>query len=279
MVVLVRLVRCASSAGRVRVACDAREAGVAAGVLKRLGCAVKRVDEHRAGQRVWERVAFECERSVEREVEAKFADLSWSRRKKRVAVMASVRAHALDAILSRREAFGFEVPVVVSNHEDLRPIAESCGVPYRVFEITPESKARQEERELAVLRALDVDVVVLARYMQILTEPFCRAFEHRIINVHPSVLPAFPGANAYLRARRAGVKLVGATAHYATAELDAGPIIAQAATACTHADTVADLDEKGAALETAVLLDALCAHLEDRVFVHGNSTIVFPPAL
>jgi len=164
---------------------------------------------------------------------------------------------------------------VVSNHPDLAPVAAQFGVPYHAFPITPETKLEQEKQTLALLERERVDVVVLARYMQVLSDGFVARWPERVIHIHHGFLPAFSGARPYHQASERGVKLIGATAHYATSELDCGPIIAQDVEPCSHRDTVEDLVRKGRDVERVVLARAVRWHLEDRILVHGRRTIVF----
>ena len=168
-----------------------------------------------------------------------------------------------------------EIAVVVSNHPDLEPVASQFGVPYHVFPIEADSKGAQEERELELLEEQGIDLVVLARYMQVLTESFVERLPNRIINIHHSFLPAFSGGRPYHQAHRRGVKLIGATAHYATPDLDEGPIIEQDVIRASHRDSVGDLARKGRDVERSVLSRAVRWHLDDRILVYGNKTIVF----
>ena len=214
------------------------------------------------------------------EVTARFAmkwRLCWGEEKKRVAVFVSRYDHCLIDLLTRWHSHEFdcEIPVIISNHEDLRPVADYFHVPFRVFPITPETKRAQEDAECALLEEAGVGLVVLARYMQILSEQFIARFPERIINIHHSFLPAFKGGRPYQQAHARGVKLVGATAHYATANLDEGPIIEQDVVRCSHRDQPPDLARKGSDLERSVLARAVRWHLEDRVLVYGNKTVVF----
>ena len=163
----------------------------------------------------------------------------------------------------------------MSNHPDLEPVARQFGIEYRVFPITPESKRAQEEREMALLEERGVDLVVLARYMQVLSGEFVERYANRLINIHHSFLPAFSGGRPYHQAHARGVKLIGATAHYATLDLDEGPIIEQDVIRTSHRDSVRDLARKGRDLERNVLSRAVAWHLEDRVLVYGNKTVVF----
>jgi formyltetrahydrofolate deformylase len=168
-----------------------------------------------------------------------------------------------------------DVPVVISNHPDHAEAAAWFGVEFHHLPVTPDTKPEQEAEVQALLRAHGVDVVVLARYMQILSPPFTEAWPNRIINIHHSFLPAFVGARPYHQAHDRGVKIIGVTAHYATAALDEGPIIAQDVTPVSHRDDVADLVRKGRDLEVAVLARALRWHVEHRVLVYGRRTVVF----
>ncbi|HMA92542.1 MAG TPA: formyltetrahydrofolate deformylase [Polyangiaceae bacterium] len=195
----------------------------------------------------------------------------------RVAIFVSKYDHCLMDLLWRHRAgeLPCELAVVVSNHEDMRPLVASYGVDFQVFPMDPASKQAQEAKELELLDALRIDLVVLARYMQILSEDFTSRYARRIINIHHSFLPAFIGGRPYHQAHERGVKLVGATAHYATSRLDEGPIIEQDVARCSHRDRVDDLVRKGRDLERAVLARAVRWHLNDRVLVYGNKTVVF----
>ena len=164
---------------------------------------------------------------------------------------------------------------MISNHPDHAALAEFSGVPFHYLPVTPDTKSEQEHQIRAILHASEVELVVLARYMQILGPTLLSAYPARIINIHHSFLPAFSGARPYHQAQQRGVKLIGATAHYVTADLDEGPIIAQDVTPVSHRDSVADLIRKGRDLETVVLARAVSAHVEHRTLVFGNKTIVF----
>jgi formyltetrahydrofolate deformylase len=203
--------------------------------------------------------------------------LEYSHRKKRVAIFVSKYDHCLVDLLLRHRAgeISGEITVVVSNHEDLRGLVESFGVDFRVFPIDPTNKLAQEEQELRLLDELGIDLVVLARYMQIVSERFVERYAMRIINIHHSFLPAFVGGRPYHQAYERGVKLIGATAHYATSRLDEGPIIEQDVVRCSHRDQIGDLIRKGRDLEKTVLARAVRSHLDDRVLVYGNKTVVF----
>jgi formyltetrahydrofolate deformylase len=204
-------------------------------------------------------------------------DLAYTERPKRVAIFASKYDHCLYDLLLRHRAgeLACEIGLVVSNHPDLEPVARQFGLEYAVFPITKETKRAQEDQELALLEEKKIDLVVLARYMQVLSDTFVQALPRRIINIHHSFLPAFVGSKPYHNAHARGVKLIGATAHYATAELDEGPIIEQDVIRASHRDTVADLVRKGRDVERAVLSRAVRWHLDDRVLVYGNKTVVF----
>ena len=195
----------------------------------------------------------------------------------RVAVLASREPHCLADLLARWRSgeLPAEIAVVISNHPDHRALAEFSGVQFVHLPVTPAGRAEQERQLVEVLQRYDVELVVLARYMQILGTTVLDAFPSRIINIHHSFLPAFVGAKPYHQAQQRGVKLIGATAHYATADLDEGPIIAQDVTPVSHRDSVADLVRKGRDLETVVLAQAVRAHVEHRTLVFGNKTIVF----
>ena len=216
-------------------------------------------------------LSIECERYKMR------WRISYSDRPKRLAIFVSKFEHCLHDLLLRHRLgeFDCELAMVISNHPDLEPVASQFGVPFHVFPITSETKAEQEKKEISFLEQEKVDLIVLARYMQILSNWFVSRFPERIINIHHSFLPAFSGARPYHQAHEQGVKLIGATAHYATSELDEGPIIAQDVVPCTHRDTVQDLVRKGRDVERVVLARAVSWHVDDRVLVHGRRTIAF----
>jgi formyltetrahydrofolate deformylase len=195
----------------------------------------------------------------------------------RIAILASTQPHCLADLLARWRSgeLPAEIVAVVSNHPDHAALAAFHDVGYHHLPVTPETRDEQERALLDVLAGHDVELVVLARYMQVLGPRVLAAYPSRIINIHHSFLPAFVGASPYYQAQRRGVKLIGATAHYATAELDEGPIIAQDVTPVSHRDSVEDLVRKGRDLETVVLARAVRAHVEHRTLVYGNKTIVF----
>jgi formyltetrahydrofolate deformylase len=198
-------------------------------------------------------------------------------RRPRMAVFVSKYDHCLHDLLLRQRAdeLGGEIALVVSNHPDLEPLARHFAVDYQLMPKHAASKLDTEARECALLQERQIDLVVMARYMQILSDGFIQRWSGRVINIHHSMLPAFIGAKPYHQARQRGVKLIGATAHYATAQLDQGPIIEQDVARCSHQDGVEELMRKGRDLERQVLARAVRWHLEDRVLIHGNRTVVF----
>jgi len=215
-----------------------------------------------------------------RNIGARF-DMTWSLHfadyRPRMAIMVSKLPHCYYDLLARWYSgeWNVEIPLIISNHPDMAPVAEKYGIPYHVFEITKENKTEQEARELALLREHQVDFIVLARYMQILSDDFVAHYPDRIINIHHSFLPAFAGARPYHHAHDRGVKIIGATSHYVTAELDEGPIIAQDTEPISHRDTVHDLIRKGRDIEKIVLSRAVLIQLRHKVLVHKNRTVVF----
>ncbi|HXW91697.1 MAG TPA: formyltetrahydrofolate deformylase [Terriglobales bacterium] len=203
--------------------------------------------------------------------------LSYSEKKYRVAIFVSKYDHCLVDLLYRHKIG--ELPVhlaaVLSNHPDLEPLVRGHNVPFFVFPIAPLTKESQEAHELELLRELNTDVIVLARYMQVLTSRFVQAFPNRIINIHHSFLPAFIGKQPYTQAYERGVKLIGATSHYVTEELDQGPIIEQDVCRVSHRDSVEDMIAKGRDLERQVLGRAVRLHALNRVLPYGRKTVVF----
>jgi formyltetrahydrofolate deformylase len=192
-----------------------------------------------------------------------------------LAVFVSRTDHVLQELIYRVRAGDLraEITCVVSNHRDLEPVARGAGIPFHHVPVTPETKREAEAAALDLIG--DVDLVVLARYMQIVSPEFCDRFPERLINIHHSFLPAFVGANPYQAAHDRGVKLIGATAHYVTPELDAGPIIEQEVSRVDHRATVEDMRRVGRYVERQVLAQAVTWHVEDRVIVEGPRTIVF----
>lgn len=203
--------------------------------------------------------------------------LSLSARPQRMAVFVSREPWCLYDILARSYSgeWPVEIPVIVANHPDLKPVADRFGIAFRVMPMTADNKVEVEEAQLALLAEHRIDLVVLAKYMQIVTDRFVRAYENRIINIHHAFLPAFPGARPYHSAHARGVKMVGATAHYVTEVLDAGPIIEQDVMRASHRDTVQDLVRSGRDIEKIVLSRAIWSHLQDKIIVHNGRTIVF----
>jgi len=203
--------------------------------------------------------------------------LHFSDDRARIALLASRQPHCLYDLLARWRTGDVraDVAIVASNHDDHREICEQIGVPFAHLPVTAETKAEQESALLAELGRRQVELVVLARYMQILTSAVVDAYPNRIINIHHSFLPAFVGANPYRQAHDRGVKLIGATAHYVTHALDEGPIIEQEVVRAPHRDDIDRLAQKSRDLETVVLARAVRAHLERRVLVYGRKTVVF----
>jgi formyltetrahydrofolate deformylase len=197
--------------------------------------------------------------------------------KKRVAIFVSKADHCLYDLLLRHRGgeLWADFALIVSNHPDLEPVAAQFGIPFSLSPRTPQNKREAEEGEIALLEGERIDLVVLARYMQVLSDTFVARFPQRIINIHHSFLPAFVGGRPYHQAHERGVKLIGATAHYATSVLDEGPIIEQDVVRCSHRDSVDDLVRKGRDLEKVVLARAVRWHLEDRVLAYSNKTVVF----
>ncbi|MDR2996715.1 MAG: formyltetrahydrofolate deformylase [Microbacterium sp.] len=275
---------------RLLIACDDQPGIVAAvaGALAEHGANIISLDQHStdaAGGRFFQRTVIHLEGLAAKRpaLEASIAavaerfDMEWSLHdaslRKRVAIFVSKYDHCLLELLWRtqRGELDIDVTMVVSNHPDLADSVRAFGVPF--VHVPADDKAAMEQRQLDLLRG-NVDLVVLARYMQILTDSFIESLGAPVINIHHSFLPAFIGANPYARAKERGVKLIGATAHYATADLDEGPIIEQDVTRVTHAESAAELQRRGADVERFVLARAVKWHAEDRVIVHGKSTVI-----
>jgi len=195
----------------------------------------------------------------------------------RMALFVSKMPHCLFDILARYTAgeWDVEIPLIISNHELLKPVAERFGIDFHYFPVTGENKDEQEKKEIELLKKYNINFVVLARYMQILSEDFVKQFPNKIINIHHSFLPAFAGAKPYHAAHERGVKIIGATSHYVTSELDAGPIIEQDVPRCSHVDTIQNLIRKGRDLEKIVLSQAVYKHLQRKILVYKNRTVVF----
>ena len=204
-------------------------------------------------------------------------DLRFTDEVPRVALFVSRHVHCFHDLIMRHSMgeFRAEIALVISNHLDLKPLARQFGLKFMHFPISPANKARQEERELRELERHRIDLVVLARYMQVLSNAFVAAWRNRAINIHHSFLPAFAGGKPYQQAYERGVKIIGATSHYVTENLDDGPIIAQDVIKISHRDSVEDIVMKGKDLERVVLARAVRLHLENRILVHGSKTVVF----
>ncbi len=194
-----------------------------------------------------------------------------------MALFVSKMSHCLFDILSRYIGGDWEteIPLIISNHETLRPIAARFGIDFHLIQKNEKNKADQEQLELDLLNEYAIDFVVLARYMQVLSDQFVSNYPNRIINIHHSFLPAFAGAKPYHAAHQRGVKIIGATSHYVTADLDAGPIIAQDVVRISHIDSVESLVRKGRDLEKIVLSEAVYKHLQRKILVYNNRTVVF----
>ncbi len=203
-------------------------------------------------------------------------ELYFSDVRPRMAVSVSKFDHCLWDLLLRHRAgeLACDIPVIISNHADLKPVAEFFGIPYHLVPKTVENKFAAERKEFQILDSYKIDFVVMARYMQVLSKDFLSRYENRVINIHHSFLPAFEGAKPYHRAFERGVKIIGATAHFATVDLDKGPIIHQATLPISHQDTVDDLITKGRDIEKRVLSDGVKLYIANRVFVQGHRTII-----
>ncbi|MEH6472655.1 MAG: formyltetrahydrofolate deformylase [Halopseudomonas sp.] len=198
--------------------------------------------------------------------------------KPRVAIMVSKYDHCLNDLLYhyRTGELDIEIPLIISNHPDLQHLADWHGIPYHHLPITPGSKPEQEAQVWELIEQHDCELVILARYMQVLSDKLCDQLSGRAINIHHSLLPGFKGAKPYHQAWSKGVKLVGATAHYVNSDLDEGPIITQGVQAVDHSHYPEDLVAKGQHVESLTLTRAVRYHIEKRVFLHGNRTVVFP---
>ncbi len=203
--------------------------------------------------------------------------LYFSGMKPRMAIFVSKMSHCLYDLLARYTAgeWNVEIPLIISNHPDLESVGKRFDIPFYVFPINKENKEEQERAEMELLAQHNINFIVLARYMQIISEKMIEAYPNRIINIHHSFLPAFIGAKPYHAAFERGVKIIGATSHYVTTELDAGPIIEQEIVRITHKDTIADLVNKGKDLEKIVLSRAVQKHIERKVLVYKNKTVIF----
>ena len=197
--------------------------------------------------------------------------------KPRMAIFVSKLSHCLFDMLARYTAgeWNVEIPLIISNHPDLQHVAERFGFPFYLFPITKETKEEQERKEMELLAKHKITFIVLARYMQVISEQMINAYPNKIINIHHSFLPAFVGAKPYHAAFQRGVKIIGATSHYVTTELDAGPIIEQDVVRITHKDAIEDLVNKGKDLEKIVLSRAVQKHIERKVLAYKNKTVIF----
>ena len=203
--------------------------------------------------------------------------LYFSDTKPRMAIFVSKMSHCLFDLLARYTAgeWNVEIPLIISNHPDLQHVAERFGIPFYLFPITKETKEEQERKEMELLAKHNITFIVLARYMQVISEQMINAYPNKIINIHHSFLPAFVGARPYHAAFERGVKIIGATSHYVTTELDAGPIIEQDVVRITHKDSIEDLVNKGKELEKIVLSRAVQKHIERKVLAYKNKTVIF----
>lgn len=203
--------------------------------------------------------------------------ISFTDHVQKMAIFVSKMSHCIYDLLARYTAgeWDVEIPVIISNHPDLSVIGDQFGIPFEVIPITKENKAEQEAREFEILDKHGVDFIVLARYMQVLSEEFINRYPNRIINIHHSFLPAFVGAKPYHQAYARGVKLIGATSHYVTAQLDAGPIIEQDIARVSHKDSIEDLTHKGRDLEKIVLSRAVEKHIQRKILTFENKTVIF----
>ena len=208
-------------------------------------------------------------------------DMSWQLynkdQKPKMALFVSKYEHCLFDILGRYSAgeLHIEIPLIISNHEDLKPIADRFNIPFYHVPFTKDNKIEGEKQHIALLQQFDIDFIVLARYMQIITPQLISLYKNKIINIHHSFLPAFPGAKPYHSAFKRGVKIIGATSHYVTEELDEGPIIEQDITRVLHSHSIEDFIMKGKDLERIVLSRAIKLHAERKTMVYSNKTVIF----
>jgi len=283
----------AANIATLLVSCPDRKGIVAAlaQVLYGHGANILDADQHTDSQsgQFFQRIRFDLSElltdrvAVERaiaEVAVRLAmtyRLEYAQRLKSVAIFVSRHGHCLHDLLWRHRLgeLPCAIRAVISNHPDLEDVVRQFAIPFHWIPVPPEAKERAEEEQQAIVDAQPVDLIVFARYMQIVSAEFTRRYAGKIINIHHSFLPAFIGQRPYHQAHERGVKLIGATAHYATVDLDEGPIIEQDLARISHRDTVDDLIRKGRDLEKMVLARAVRLHLEDRVLVYGNKTVVF----
>lgn len=204
-------------------------------------------------------------------------DIHFSNEIPKIALFVSKHSHCFYDMLSRYQSgeWQVEIPVIISNHPNFEKAAKHISIPFFHIPITKENKLSQEQKTLAILKDYNVDLIVLARYMQILSNNFIEQYENKIINIHHSFLPAFPGARPYHSAYKRGVKIIGATSHYVTVDLDAGPIIAQDVEHVSHSDSINELIRKGSDIEKIVLARAIWKHINHKTLVYNNRTIIF----
>jgi formyltetrahydrofolate deformylase len=282
-----------SNTATLLVSCPDRRGLVAAlaQLLYGHGANILDADQHtdQTAKQFFQRIRFDLNEmrtdritleSAIREVAERFKmrwALHYAADRKRMAIFVSLYDHCLYDLLWRHRAGELEcdIPLIISNHKELKHIADQFNIPFHVMPITKENKLEQERKEMELLQREKIDAIVLARYMQILSAEFIGRFPTRIINIHHSFLPAFMGGKPYHQAAERGVKLIGATAHYATTDLDEGPIIEQDVLRTSHRDSIDDLVRKGRDVERNVLARAVRWHLDDRVLVYGNKTVVF----
>ncbi|WP_085522592.1 formyltetrahydrofolate deformylase [Tuberibacillus sp. Marseille-P3662] len=277
---------------RLLISCQDRP-GIVATVSQFLyenGANIIQSDQHTTdpqGGIFFMRIEFECEGGESQNLEAAFTeiaesfDMDWRlshvNTLKRMAIFVSKQDHCLLELLWRWKAgdLNVDIPVVISNHPDLQATVESFDIPFHYIPVNKQNKREAEKEQLECLEQYHVDFVVLARYMQILSPDFVAHYPKRVINIHHSFLPAFVGANPYERAYQRGVKIIGATSHFVTDNLDEGPIIAQGTKEISHKYNVDDLKRIGRTIERDVLARAIQLHLEDKIIVYGNKTVIF----
>ncbi len=224
-----------------------------------------------------QQIGKEFDNAIGKKFEMKWK-LFFSDERLRMAVFVSEYSHCLYDIISRCYSgeWNIDIPLIISNHDKLKSVAEKFGIRYEVLPISKVNKPEQEGIELKLLEEQKIDFIVLARYMQLLSDKFVSNYPSKIINIHHSFLPAFPGAKPYRSAYERGVKIIGSTSHYVTAELDAGPIIEQDVVRVSHLDSISDLIRKGRDLEKVVLSRAIWFHIQRKILVYRNRTVIFP---
>ncbi len=221
-------------------------------------------------------IGSEFDKNIGRKFEMTWK-LFFSDEKLKMAVFVSEYSHCLYDIISRCYSgeWNIEIPLIISNHEKLQSIAEKFGIDFKIFPVNKATRTEYEKLELELMNEKEIDFIVLARYMQILSAEFVSNYKNRIINIHHSFLPAFPGSKPYHSAYERGVKIIGSTSHYVTAELDAGPIIEQDVAKVSHVDSINDLIRKGRDLEKVVLSRAVWLHIQRKILVYDNRTVIF----